>query len=130
MKFQQVREGEYRAYSNPFTFWIFEEIVTNSFFNIVWHYSDASGQEKGLSTFEAAKEWCYQFALKQTLKQLQEIAPEGGRTIEMDLQYKFVCDGAIHDMGWRCCLPIGHAGDCYTRSKKVFFKRENGNLNP
>lgn len=127
MEFQQVKEGEWRAYSNPFTFWIFANDDHSC--DVICHYGDSThrenGNENNFPILEKAIEWCHEFALKQTLKQLQEIAPEGGRTEVIDYEYKFVCDGAIPDMGWRCYLPIGHKGECYTRTKNTHFEREN-----
>lgn len=121
MKFQSGREGEWRAYSNPFTFWIFDY---GDQFDVVWHYGDETGTLI-LPSFDKAKEWCHEFALTRTLNQLQEIAPEKGRVEIIDSRYKFVCNGAVPDMGYWCCLDIGHQGDCYTNVKKVYFKREN-----
>lgn len=76
MKFQPVKDGEYRAYSNPFTFWLFEGVLKDGLVDIVWHYGASTGSEHNLSSLDAAMEWCYQFALKCTLKQLDEIALE------------------------------------------------------
>lgn len=127
MKFQLVKEGDYRAYSNPFTFWIFEN---GDYYDVVCHYGDSIHREKGneeneFGILNKVKDWCHKYALKVTLEQLQEIAPEGGRTEEIDGQYKFVCNGAIPDMGYRCCDKIGHTGKCFSINKKVYFTREN-----
>ena len=118
--FKQTDKAEWYLYVHPFVFWIFE---TEGQFDIAWHYGDSTGQQLN-SSLNDAQLWCYQFMLKTTVQQLKDIAPPNGRTEIIDHQYKFVCDGSISDMGYHCYLDIGHSGDCWTKVKKVHFKRE------
>lgn len=125
-EFLEGRKREWYLHISPFTFFIYDTDgqSLNERVDIVWRYSESTGQHQANSLNEA-KLWCYQFMLTSTLKQLQEIAPIGGRTEIIDGQYKFICNGSIPDMGYRCCLDIGHSGLCYTQIKKVHFEREN-----
>jgi len=69
VKFKQSGKNEYRAYSNPFTFWLF---LYDNYVDIVAHYgaSTLTHREKKQ---EEAKKWCYKYALKKTLQQLEDV---------------------------------------------------------
>ncbi len=105
------------GYQYPFWFNIFE--IDNSF-EALCHYQDNVTIEN-LPSLEIAKQCCYEFALKETLKLLQAIAPTGGATQYIDYEWRFTCGRAIDDMGYKCCLPIGHKGKCWSNTKQIEF---------
>lgn len=72
MKFNKISEDQYRAYCNPFTFWLFEGED-----KVVISVSYGHHSEKALAdNLEAAKNWCYKYAIDQTIAQLLDITSE------------------------------------------------------
>ena len=118
--FRQDNDGDWRAYANPFDFWIFEAFDDQSV-SIYWKLGDESGSKEGFDSVDKAKRWCYQFVLDRLLAMKNALHQPGARIHFDGFHFVAKCEGRDRDMGYVCDLPPSHSGPCYCVNKRVEF---------
>jgi hypothetical protein len=68
-------------------------------------------------------------ARAKLMRYAKSLLPPGAKFsvdgVPLEYVVEVTCDGAVFDMGYRCCLAVGHEGKCWSKTKQLNFTRIN-----